>query len=40
MRTLWSLIGLVMLRLFPGTTPSENPDGASADSAGHIDPLG
>ncbi len=40
MRTLWSLVGLVMLRLFPGTPSSENPDGSSTDSALHIDPLG
>jgi hypothetical protein len=40
MRTLWSLVGLVMLSLFPGTPLSENPDGSSTDSALHIDPLG
>ncbi len=40
MRTLWSLVGLVMLRLFPGTTPSEDPDGSSPDTVWQIDPFG
>jgi hypothetical protein len=40
MRTLWSLVGLVVLRLFSGTPPSENPDGSSTDTAWQIDPWG
>jgi hypothetical protein len=40
MRTLWSLVGLVMLSLFPGTPSSENPDGSSPDTVWQIDPLG